>query len=301
MNKLIIFIILFVVVQTANGQMLIEWPTKMFQDAMDFAEEKAQWVEENTHNAKQLIILKQQLERADSLKRKTEQSYKLANTVYEETKRYEGLINAGFPGLIYGIEEAINKPLNPGYYIPNVGEKSKEYKKLLNYNASSETNVDARIVIRDILKVTPEGEEKELRWTKPGKELLGLWGLLDDAEDQAELDRIAQELELARQLDALAKKMIPELLKESNINMSESDRMIALLKMYDIMKQAQDLRESAIARTKEQIEKATMSPEKAERCQQKATEWHVNNLFLTRLQYKIRNPKMSLYNYERNR
>ncbi|MCT4648366.1 MAG: hypothetical protein N4A74_25495 [Carboxylicivirga sp.] len=311
--KNVIIILLILIGYTANAQVggIVSDPKRDFRQSMEWVETKAKWVEDKAHNAASIQKLREQLIKLQEMKENLDKSYKLVQDAYDEATKYGSLINAGVPGLIYGLENVVEMPLNPASYIPNMGGNTKKVKSMMYYNPSSNVNSDARFVIKDILgksqtlyRTNENGEEvayKELAVTDAFKELTTLQDILKSASKKAEEDAIAMQFKLANELEHMAKEMSEKLLNGDKLNMTHAERMNMLLKCNDMNREAKNLRQDAIKDLQEQIANDVMPEDKYWQCRDKAINYTMNQVFFKADQYKVRNKHYSLWEYERKR
>ncbi len=298
------------VVLNSFGQLAVSDPQREFRQALEWTEQKAKWAEEKAHSMQMITNLTEQLKKADSLKRRIDQTYDLAEKTYLEAKRYESLLNSGVPDMIYGLETVMEVPLNPADYIPRLGGHTTKLRSLVEYESAEHVSQDARIVINDIFKETPlkyrviDGDTvsyKPLRFTKPAKQMMDLWSGLENASDAAKRDAIAQQLALAAQYEEMHKRMLKETLEETNLELSNYERIQMLLVANQVNLEAQRIRQQALDDLAKLSKESIMDQETVDRCANKAIAYHFNKVFINSgKKYQDRKNGISMRRYEQS-
>lgn len=279
--------------------MAVTDPTRDFRQSLEWIDTKAKWVEDKLYYSQALMNLKKQLTTADSIKQYTEKTYSQALKVYNEGKKLTSITSAGIPGILYGLEVSMQKSLNPADYIPSVGKKSEALQKLLNYEPGDELNGDQREVLRDILKWSDDPDPKgTLQFTSAGYELLATQQYMLTYRKELERQEMLRKLMLAKTLREMANKMTAELIEEDNIGMNEGDRMIALLKLTEIHKMANELELESVKKIEAEINSEMSDPDFQRKCINKAVNWKINTEFLNTKKYSRTNTKFSLAEWE---
>jgi hypothetical protein len=273
-------------------------PKRDFRENLEWIDTKAKWLEDKMYYSQTIVTLKEQLQKAQEIKEATEDIYNQSVKVYEEGKRMTSIIDAGIPGLIFGLETSMGQSLNPADYIPAVGGKSDALQKLVSYKAGSNLNGDQRAVLKDLLQHDKTSTGR-IAFTQAGYELLQTSNSILSYKKDLERQKMLDDLALACTIRDLASKMTAELMKEENIGMNEGDRMMSLLKLVELQKMANDLELESIGAIEEEINEAFKEPEFQRKCVNKAINWQINNEMLKTKKYNNSSIKFSLADWER--
>lgn len=302
MKKIVLTTLFIISCHFSFSQMAVTNPTQEFQETLRWIDTQVKWAEEKAHSAQVIQQMTETLQKAKEIKESTERVYSLSQKVYDEGKRLGALVDAGFPGLIYGLQVVVGEPLNPAYYIPRVGKKSEELRKILEYEPGSQINADARMLYKDFLQYDENsGDSAVTRFTKAGYELINAVNGFSKFKKDKELDNTMAKLQQSRLLDSLANVMYNNITKDGHLGMNDADRIAMLLKVLELREKSKLLELEALKEMEAEMREKTDNPEFQKRCIQKAINWKINNeFFKTGKKYSSSGVKFSLADWEKS-